>query len=141
MECFGCLFGRIRPHAADSTLHGHGQESTTGSNNSDLLADEGANYQQGLWQLAVQQKLMQTQQRSIPINIEFNDISIPESFLQTLTASYNTNGFAQRVPRLRQIFTSLEPFVSALNTMASSHVVAALVWGSLTLIFHVSLKT
>jgi len=108
------------------------------SEGSDLLADEGANYQQDLWQLVLQQKILQTRQRLIPIDLEVNDSSTPETFLQILTASYSTNGFAQHVPRLKEIFLGIEPFVAAIKTMATSHAAAALVWGSLTLIFQVS---
>ncbi|KAE8440608.1 hypothetical protein EG329_007027 [Mollisiaceae sp. DMI_Dod_QoI] len=42
------------------------------------------------------------------------------------------------MPRIREIFSDIEPFVSAINTMVQANAVAALVWGSLTLVFQVT---
>lgn len=145
MDCFSCFrdcFGKPRA-ASSSADDAHpvsmekGLEKTISSGSDTLLADEGANYQQDLWQLALQTKLLQTQQRTVPIDLELHDWSTPEAFLQTLISSYNTSGFASLLPRVRQTFLAIEPFVTAINTMTQSNMIAGLVWGSLTVIFQV----
>lgn len=145
MHCLTCLLGCFRRSKSntvrlESSATGQGllEKSISSGNDSDFLADEGSNYQQDLWQMVVQQKLLQIQRQSALFNVEDNTDSTPEAFLQTLTALYNSNGFAPRVPRLREIFLGIEPFTAAIHTMTKSNPIAALVWGSLTLIFQVS---
>jgi len=104
-------------------------------------SDEGANYQQDLWQSVLQRKLYKSsrypnQLMTIPAGSNFT----AEAFLQNLTTAYNQNGFAQKVPRIREIFQNIDPFISAINTMVQANSVASLVWGSVTLVFQVKLR-
>ncbi|KAK2593959.1 hypothetical protein QQS21_008318 [Conoideocrella luteorostrata] len=101
----------------------------------DLVMDEGAHYQQDLWQQALHDRLLLTQQRPICLNVDFYNLSTPETFLQALTASYNSNGLSRFVPRLRNTFLAIEPFVTAVSTMTTSNMLVSLVWGSLMSIF------
>jgi hypothetical protein len=93
---------------------------------------EGASYQQDLWQMVLQRK---TRNNRLTIT---GSSDTSELFLQSLTTAYNQNGLAQKMPRIREIFSDIEPFVSAINTMVQANAVAALVWGSLTLVFQVT---
>jgi hypothetical protein len=43
------------------------------------------------------------------------------------------------MPRIREIFESIEPFTHAVSTMAQSDMICSLLWGSLMLVFQVSL--
>lgn len=144
MNCFSCLFGCfVRPSTPNLVADDERREIleksfSGGSDGSDSSSDEGADCQQDLWKLVLRQKLSKTKQCPTPINVEVSDNSTTETFLQTLTASYNENGFAQKMPRVREIFSSMEPFVITINTMVQSNIIASLVWGSLTLVFQVS---
>jgi hypothetical protein len=124
MTCCGALFGCFwlsntqnlplepnQPELQDKSI-------VTDSDSDNLLVDEGANYQQDLWEQVVKIKRKQIQQCPPQVDVEGKEGITPEAFLQTLTAMYNTNGFAARVPKLREIFVSTEPFISAVNKMA-----------------------
>lgn len=82
---------------------------------------EGASYQQDLWQTVLQRK---TRNNRLTIT---GSSDTSELFLQSLTTAYNQNGLAQKMPRIREIFSDIEPFVSAINTMVQANAVAALV--------------
>lgn len=148
MQYIRCIFGCC---AGSAKNVGRGEDDTDGlvvektvtsnSGTTDLMVDEGANYQQDLWQQTLHEKLLQIRRRPIHLNIEFNHLSAPETFIQVLTASYNSNGFAQLVPRLRKTFLAIEPFVTAINTMVTSTMIAPLVWRSLMLIFQVGCQS
>ena len=86
-------------------------------------SDEGATYQQDLWQLVLQRKLCKTKRYpdQLTMTTPAGSYFTPEAFLQNLTTTYNQNGFAQKVPRIREIFLNIEPFVSAINTMVQAN--------------------
>jgi hypothetical protein len=106
----------------------------------DLIANEGADYQQRLWSLVLDEKKRSlTQARNlVKTRDTVTDITTPETYLQSLTAAYNESGFAQRMPRIREIFANIEPFTQAITTMVHSEMICALLWGSLMLVFQVS---
>lgn len=152
MDLFCCLAGRPK-HATVS--HSHSEKlSSTGTNDLpklNLLEDEGESYQRDLWQLAISEKAQQLDKacssRSLSIQdqdvaeiqavFKANTTASPDDFLQALTALYNKNGFAQRMPRIREIFADVQPFISAVNTLVQADMASALVWGSLCLVFAV----
>lgn len=106
----------------------------------DFTVNEGADYQQRLWQDVLEAKTESVDEAKKLVNRKdmVTDITTPETYLQSLTAAYNENGFAQRMPRIREIFESIEPFTHAISTMAQSDRACSLLWGSLMLVFQVS---
>lgn len=106
----------------------------------DFTVNEGADYQQRLWHLVLEEKTRSLTEARKLVNTRdsVTDITTPETYLQSLTAAYNENGFAQRMPRIREIFASIEPFAQTITTMVQSEIICALVWGSLMLVFQVS---
>jgi len=106
----------------------------------DFIINEGADYQQCLWQDVLEEKTESVAEAQKLVNRKdmVTDITTPETYLQSLTAAYNENGFATRMPRIREIFETVEPFTQAISTMAQSDRVCSLLWGSLMLVFQVS---
>lgn len=75
MNCFSCLHALfVSPSAAnrvaDNEYEISGKSLIAESDCSDLSNDEGANFQQDLWQLVLRQKLRKIQRRQIPINMK-----------------------------------------------------------------------
>ena len=103
--------------------------------------DEGASYQQELWQSALQQKLARMKARLPSENAKLAGSLSAAGFLQTLTASYTESGSAKKIQKVREVFTDVEPFVLTINTIARSNTIAGLVWGMLTVVFQVSAMT
>jgi len=115
----------------------------------DLLSDEGADYQRELWHLALSQnrqamlnaidriKNTPAVTSTVVLGLSANEPPSAESCLQALTVLYNQNNLTQRMPRIRQVFASLEPFAAAVASMAQTNMVPALVWGCLTMVFQV----
>ena len=61
-----------------------------------------------------------------------------ESSLRYLSELYTSHGFIKCVPRLRNVLEMLAPFNQAIGTMVQSDPqVAALVWGSVQIVFQV----
>lgn len=116
-----------------------------------LLEDEGEGYQRDLWQLAISEKAQQLDKiagsrspsvqgedvAAIQTVFKANTSASPDDFLQALTALHNKSGLAQRMPRIREIFADIQPFISAVNTLVQADMASALVWGSLCLVFAV----
>jgi hypothetical protein len=104
----------------------------------DLTSDEGANIQEELWQLSLQQKL-----REAKLGEEqfYYDLSLHATFdtaLSSLTQTYTDNGFTHRLPRVQAILGAIQPFSSVITTMVQSNpTIASLVWGSIQLILKV----
>lgn len=113
----------------------------------DLLQDEGECYQDDQWRLVITEKRSMLEVVRARLVHRFGDVDgtatvvddvedvSPQIFLQKLTVLYTTKGHTNRISRVREIFTSIQPFVVAVNTLVQGEMVAALVWGSLSLIF------
>ncbi|KAI0855636.1 pfs domain-containing protein [Xylaria cubensis] len=113
----------------------------------DLLDNEGENYQQDQWQLIVTEKRELLDALRIRLAKKFGDngnvvavvdqahVLSPQNFLQSLTELYTSRGQSNHITGIREIFTRIQPFVTAVNTLVQTDRVAALVWGSLTLVF------
>lgn len=146
MDFFCCLSG-----SSDDDVIQHSEKPSSTKDNGtlglNLLEDEGENYQKDLWQLLLAEKTRllteasnrRSQKTLNPdiTTIRAADITSPNDFLQSLTTLYNKNGYAQRMPRIRELFSDIQPFISAVNTLVQTNVVSALVWGSLCLVFEV----
>ncbi|KAI0453559.1 pfs domain-containing protein [Xylaria acuta] len=113
----------------------------------DLLNDEGSDYQNRLWRIALVEKRQMLEDtmakidplpknNSVALSTKLDNLVslTPESCLQTLSSMYWQNKFSKRMPRLRQIFVNMEPFVASITTIAQTHEVAAVVWGCLTFV-------
>ena len=145
MNRFWCFSRRGRPSSAEKS---HDSSSTD-----DVFTDEGASYQRDQWQLVLAENrkaMLQaldhpTRARSKPVGIAPGDLLdsltdgklTAEHCLQQVSAMYNQNKFAQRMPRILAIFTGLQPFTAAVTTLAQTNIASALVWGSLALVFQV----
>ncbi|KAL1868436.1 hypothetical protein VTK73DRAFT_3675 [Phialemonium thermophilum] len=117
-----------------------------------LLDDEGESYQKDQWQMVIEEKRQALQAVRPRLLRKFGEdpassllidhvpeIS-PQKFLQSLTTTYTENGHATRMTRVREIFSSMKPFVAAVNTLVQNDTIASLVWGSLTLVFESVLR-
>jgi hypothetical protein len=163
MSYFCCLFGsddgednldeKVNKSGVADAIH----EDKESLDKLNILEGEGTNYQRDPWRLVIAEKselLASARNRLAPrhsnasekyktkvngqeVHTELNDTS-PDKFLQDLTTMYTSNGYAKRMPRVRQIFEGLRPFVVAINTLVQTEKVSAVVWGSVCLIFEVS---
>ena len=128
--------------------------TTSTASSQDILGNEGSKYQSDLWRLTLTEKSSEIRKRlknnrsafvmpSFDVDPQsfVTESATAESFLQSLTGVYNQNGYAQRMPRIREIFGSIEPFIASVSTMAQTNMVAALIWGSMTIVFQVSLSS
>ena len=134
----GCMFSKSLSDSDDAPVlrHDFNQEKKL-----DLLADEGANLQDDLWQESFQNKLSTLSSKKRSIRELISTEATFDSSLQNLTHLYNTHGFASRMPQVLAILTSLQPFTAAINSMAQAHPeVACLVWGSMQLVYQVIKK-
>ena len=141
----------VNPGSENEKDKGQSPESPTQSSDSDLFSDERASYQRDLWQLVLTQShralrdaLARSKVKAGSIlggNFDLVDIGAlaPETCLESLAALYGQNRIAQRMPRIRAIFQSIEPFTAAVSTMAQTNMFSALLWGSLCLVFQVRL--
>ncbi|KAH7322588.1 pfs domain-containing protein [Stachybotrys elegans] len=113
----------------------------------DLLQDEGEDYQKDQWQQVIAEKrnaLLQTKSRVLP---KFSDVDgvmamvdeagglSPNMFLQTLKQQYTIHGHSGRISRIHNLFTSIQPFIVAVNTIVQNDTAASIVWGCLSLVF------
>jgi hypothetical protein len=119
----------------------------------DLIGEEGTDFQRKLWQdtsLYRREALLNVANRTSGLPRSVIEKFIPtqdgneellglETSLASLTAVYEQNGFAKRMPQVKRIFTSIAPFTSAITTIAQTNMVSALLWGSLCLVFQVSM--
>lgn len=144
MNTLGCLcscFGRPYSSKSDDESLTRPEKLSRviseASSGGTLMDDEGANYQQQLWDMALQLKVLQFKQKNVDVGLEFHDTSTPETFIQSLSVAYAEHGCSQRMQRVRQVFMLIEPFITTINTMASSHLVSAMLLGSLTLVYQV----
>lgn len=118
----------------------------------DLLDDEGEDYQNDEWKLVLSEKSQTLQNISyrlapkiVPeqgpfLLVDHIGEASPQKFIQGLSVLYTESGHAGRMSRLRAIFTSLHPFVVAVNTLVQNDMAASLVWGSISLVFQVRTK-
>jgi hypothetical protein len=102
-----------------------------------ILKDEGQNIQEDLWTLTVREKLLCSKTSEDPFYQELPNIATYESSLQALTECYESNGFSKRLPIVKSILDSVQPFIQAISTMVQSSMVASLVWGSLQVVLQV----
>ena len=157
MIYFCCLFGPNHDQRnVDEWGNESGVDTISEEKEVNLLQDEGEDYQRDMWRLVIAEKSAlltrartrfaarqsdASQERKTEVNGRtvhpgLDDTS-PNTFLQTLTTTYTNNGYSKRMPRVRQIFEGLRPFVAAVNTLVQTDTVAALVWGSVCLVFEV----
>jgi hypothetical protein len=151
MNLFCCLSGRDSARIQKTTSPPTSEKTREHSPADDIFSDEGASYQRDQWQLVLAQNRKAMQQvvdngtRSKSIGIAQSDLLeslsdghlTAEHCLQQLSAMYNKNKFAQRMPRIRAIFVSLEPFTETVAMLAKTNTISALLWGSLALVFQV----
>jgi hypothetical protein len=163
MSYFCCLFGsddgqgnldeRVTESGVADAIH----EEKERLDKLNILEDEGEDYQRDLWRQVIAEKSellararnrlaarqsnageeQKTKVNGQAVQAELDD-TYPDKFLQDLTTMYTSNGYAKRMPRVRQIFEGLRPFVVAVNTLVQTETVSALVWGSVCLVFEVS---
>ena len=145
MACFDCVFGIFRratpeqdaPNGQVLDDWGPYSDRRSALSQSNLLIDEGASYQQDLWQSTFRQKLIRTKAGLASTNKELTGNFNIEEYLQTLTASYTESGGVKKINKVREVFADVEPFVLTINTIAQSNSIAGLVWGVLTMAFQV----
>ena len=107
----------------------------------DLLQDEGTTRQADLWRLCVQSKKDEARIGPSPFYHELCQQLTFQSALQQLTDQYTTNGFVAKIPKIRSILTSLQPFVAVLSAMTQSDPnTPALIWASIRFILSVSVS-
>ncbi|KAM0267364.1 hypothetical protein ACHAPA_005906 [Fusarium lateritium] len=118
----------------------------------DLIDDEGEDYQNDAWKLVLSEKSQTLQNvgarlapKIVPeqgsfLLVDHIGETSPQKFLQGLTVLYTESGHVGRMSRLREIFSSLHPFVVAVNTLVQNDMAASLVWGSISLVFQSVLR-
>lgn len=112
--------------------------SATGDKSVDLLSDEGAGIQDDLWRLTVQQKLRSAKLIDSHVVEQLSTHATFDSALESLTQSYNENGFARRMPFVQSLLNAIRPFTAVISTMVQSDpTISALVWGSVQLVLQV----
>ncbi|VUC26950.1 unnamed protein product [Clonostachys rosea] len=113
----------------------------------DAFKDTGENYQTELWNFVISEKdealaslreRLARQDHSPGQLIAASDN--PDELLNSLTTSYNAHGHSRRMPRVREIFSGMEPFIISCNALARTQTVAPLFWGSLALVFQAVLR-
>ncbi|KAK0628901.1 pfs domain-containing protein [Bombardia bombarda] len=133
------------PFDADEKLRK--SDSSSVSVSYDIFDNEGTDYQKDLWRIALSQKrqtmasAISKMKSPLPANMtgllsqSEAEATSAEHCLQLLTSYYDQNKFAQKIPRISQIFARIEPFTAIVSSMTQSNICSALVWGSLTLVF------
>jgi len=140
--CIPKLFSsnfRSGPFGQDFSDYEKSVSTTSDSSRTfDLTSDEGANIQEELWQLSLQQKLREAKSGEEQF---YYDLSLHATFdtaLTSLTRTYTDNGFTHRLPRVQAILGAIQPFSTAITTMVQSNpTIASLVWGSIQLVLQV----
>ncbi|ETS78887.1 hypothetical protein PFICI_08740 [Pestalotiopsis fici W106-1] len=142
------------PSTHELGIRPKGSDNASSSGSRDLNVDEGSDYQHDAWRRVLDQKRAELKLRAkdhkkhgILLGLENGnadqggqDPVTAENFLQVLTAKYNQHGVAKRMRHVRDMFASVEPFIAAVTTLAQTERSAALVWGSLCLIFQSVLR-
>ncbi|KAI0406996.1 hypothetical protein F4802DRAFT_555256 [Xylaria palmicola] len=115
----------------------------------DFSKNEGADYQRELWRQTFDEARESFEARqkragrpSYPLQDgpDFRDEASAEPWLQRLTVQYNERGWQLKMATVRDVFETIQPFTSAITTLAQSHRVAQVVWGGIMLVFQAVLR-
>ena len=134
MDLWSCFTSRKKPGSIATNPN-------PSSEKLDLLHDEGSAVQNDLWQLCFREKLKEwdPKDRVFLEHLHDEDLSqSPERCLEYLSRKYAEQGVSKYRSRIKIVLETVEPFITAVNTMVQSDQIASLVWGGLTVIFWVS---
>lgn len=132
-----CLHLFRKSSTSSSNSSGSEKGQTAFTSNLDLLGDEGANVQNDLWQLTVNERLNNASNWADPSFYTTLAHATCESSLQDLRDRYTANGQVKRIPAIAKILNGISPFVQGVTSMTQGSATASLIWGSVQLVMQV----